>query len=54
MSPFWKIFIAIFCYIAGIVGLGLAVLNASEKPPRRPSRWFTASSGWCSSPAASS
>ncbi|MGI5154032.1 hypothetical protein [Microbispora sp. NBC_01389] len=33
MSPFWKIFIAIFCYIAGIVGLGLAVLNASEKPP---------------------
>jgi hypothetical protein len=33
MSPFWKIFIAIFCYISGIVGIGLAVVNASEKPP---------------------
>lgn len=33
MTPFWKIFIAIFAYISGIVGLGLAVVNASEKPP---------------------
>ncbi|GGS71918.1 MULTISPECIES: hypothetical protein [Nonomuraea] len=33
MSPFWKIFIAIFSYISAIVGLGLAVVNASEKPP---------------------
>ncbi|XVQ84618.1 hypothetical protein ACQP2K_38310 [Microbispora siamensis] len=33
MSPFWKIFVAIFCYISGIVGLGLAVANASVKPP---------------------
>lgn len=33
MSPFWKIFVAIFCYISGIVGVGLAVVNASEKPP---------------------
>jgi hypothetical protein len=33
MSPFWKIFIAIFCYVSAIVGLGLAVVNASEKPP---------------------
>jgi len=33
MSPFWKIFVAIFCYISGIVGMGLAVVNASEKPP---------------------
>jgi hypothetical protein len=33
MTPFWKIFVAIFCYISGIVGVGLAVVNASEKPP---------------------
>ncbi|GAB2915936.1 hypothetical protein ACFMQL_18675 [Nonomuraea fastidiosa] len=33
MSPFWKIFVAIFCYISGIVGLGLAVVNASQQPP---------------------
>ncbi|WP_405151397.1 hypothetical protein OG589_20530 [Sphaerisporangium sp. NBC_01403] len=33
MSPFWKIFIAIFCYISAIVGLGLAIANASQRPP---------------------
>ncbi|MEV4459431.1 hypothetical protein ACWEQG_17530 [Microbispora sp. NPDC004025] len=33
MSPFWKIFLAIFCYISALVGLGLAVANASVKPP---------------------
>ncbi|WP_169947374.1 hypothetical protein [Microbispora sp. H11081] len=33
MTPFWKIFIAIFCYISALVGLGLAVANASVKPP---------------------
>jgi phosphate/sulfate permease len=33
MSPFWKIFTGIFCYISALVGIGLAVLNASEKPP---------------------
>ncbi len=33
MSPFWKIFVAIFCYISAIVGLVLAVMNASQKPP---------------------
>jgi hypothetical protein len=33
MSPFWKIFIAIFCYISGIVGVGLAIANASMTPP---------------------
>jgi hypothetical protein len=33
MSPFWKIFVAIFCYISAIVGLVLAVINASQKPP---------------------
>ncbi|MFC4589589.1 hypothetical protein [Sphaerisporangium corydalis] len=33
MSPFWKIFVAIFAYISGIVGLALAVMNASQKPP---------------------
>jgi len=32
MSPFWRIFVAIFCYISAAVGLGLALLNASEKP----------------------
>lgn len=32
MSPFWKVFIAIFCYISAIVGIGLAVVNASEQP----------------------
>lgn len=33
MTPFWKIFVAIFCYISGLVGLGLAVANASMTPP---------------------
>jgi hypothetical protein len=33
MSPFWKIFVGIFCYISAVVGIGLAALNASEKPP---------------------
>jgi hypothetical protein len=32
MSPFWRIFVAIFCYISAAVGLGLAVINASQKP----------------------
>ena len=32
MSPFWKIFIGIFCYISAVVGIGLAALNASQKP----------------------
>ena len=27
-----KTFISIFCYISAVVGIGLAVLNASEKP----------------------
>jgi hypothetical protein len=32
MSPFWKIFISIFCYVGAAVGLVLAVLNASQQP----------------------
>ncbi|HEY3629509.1 MAG TPA: hypothetical protein VGL21_01365 [Jatrophihabitantaceae bacterium] len=32
LNPFWRIFVAVFCYISAAVGLGLAVLNASEKP----------------------
>jgi len=32
MSPFWRIFVAIFCYISAAVGLGLAIINASQKP----------------------
>lgn len=32
MSPFWRIFVAIFCYISAAVGLGLAIMNASQKP----------------------
>ncbi len=33
MKPAWKIFIAIFCYITGVVGIALAVINASQQPP---------------------
>jgi hypothetical protein len=33
VHPFWKIFLSIACYIAAVVGLGLAVINASQKPP---------------------
>jgi hypothetical protein len=33
VRPFWKVFISIFCYIAAVIGIGLAVLNASIKPP---------------------
>jgi hypothetical protein len=33
MSPFWRVFTSIFCYVAALVGLALAVLNASAKPP---------------------
>ena len=33
VHPFWKIFFSIACYIAAVVGLGLAVINASQKPP---------------------
>lgn len=32
MRPFWKIFLGIFCYIAAAAGIGLAILNASQKP----------------------
>jgi hypothetical protein len=32
MKPFWKIFLGIFCYVAAVAGIGLAVLNASQKP----------------------
>ena len=28
-----RIFVAIFCYIAGVVGIVLAVLNAAQQPP---------------------
>jgi len=33
MRPFWRVFLSIFCYVAAVVGIGLAVLNASAKPP---------------------
>ena len=33
MTPFWRVFTSIFCYVAALIGLGLAVLNASAKPP---------------------
>jgi hypothetical protein len=33
MSPFLRVFISIFCYVAALVGIALAVLNASAKPP---------------------
>ena len=33
MSPFWKIFVAIFCYISALVGIGLAAINAMNQPP---------------------
>jgi hypothetical protein len=33
MSPFVKIFVAIFCYISAVVGIGLAALNAMNQPP---------------------
>ena len=33
MSPFWKIFVAIFCYISAVVGIGLAAINAAQQPP---------------------
>jgi hypothetical protein len=32
VSPFWKIFVCIFCYVGAAVGLVLAVLNASQQP----------------------
>lgn len=32
MNPTLKIFISIFFFLGGIVGLVLAVLNASQKP----------------------
>jgi hypothetical protein len=33
MNSFWKIFVAIFCYIAAVAGVGLAALNATTRPP---------------------
>jgi hypothetical protein len=33
VHPIVRIFLSIACYISAVVGLGLAVLNASEKPP---------------------
>lgn len=33
MRPFWRVFVSIFCYVAAVIGIGLAVLNASAKPP---------------------
>lgn len=33
MSPFWRIFLGTFCYVAAVVGLVLTVLNASQQPP---------------------
>jgi hypothetical protein len=36
MTPFWRIFISVFCYVAAVVGLGLAVINASHKPASTP------------------
>ena len=32
MNTNLKIFIAIFCYITGVVGVVLSVLNASQRP----------------------
>lgn len=32
MNRSLKIFVSIFCYISAVVGLGLAVINASLKP----------------------
>ena len=36
MNPFWKIFVAIFCYIAAVAGIGLAAVNATTRPPSTP------------------
>ena len=33
MSPFWRVFTSIFCYVAALIGLALAIVNASAKPP---------------------
>ena len=33
LSPFWKIFVAIFCYTDAVAGIGLAALNATAQPP---------------------
>ena len=33
MNPSLKIFVAIFCYIAAVAGVGLAALNATTRPP---------------------
>ncbi|MFJ5547865.1 MULTISPECIES: hypothetical protein [unclassified Streptomyces] len=32
MNPNLKIFLTIFCYISGVMGVVTAVLNASDKP----------------------
>ncbi|MFG2983199.1 hypothetical protein ACGFYQ_18445 [Streptomyces sp. NPDC048258] len=32
MNPKVKIFITIFCYISGVMGIVTAVVNASQKP----------------------
>jgi len=32
MNPSLKIFVTIFCYISGVMGVVTAVLNASQKP----------------------
>ncbi|MEU8891899.1 hypothetical protein [Streptomyces sp. NPDC048442] len=34
MNPNIKIFITIFCYISGVMGVVTAVLNASQQPTR--------------------
>jgi hypothetical protein len=33
MSPVLRVFISIFCYVAALIGIVLAVLNASASPP---------------------
>ncbi|MFF8861432.1 hypothetical protein SAMN05428944_3488 [Streptomyces sp. 1222.5] len=32
MNPNLKIFVTIFCYISGVMGVVTAVVNASQKP----------------------
>ncbi|WP_164416093.1 hypothetical protein [Streptomyces salinarius] len=32
MNPNLRIFLTIFCYISGVMGIVTAVLNASDKP----------------------
>jgi membrane associated rhomboid family serine protease len=45
MNPFWKIFLSIFCYMAAICGLGLAVINASHTPSSTRSAFIFGVSG---------